>query len=46
MSLIRPDDYDWSTTREIHMIEGDKAAGITDTGIDSAEGIETARKVR
>lgn len=45
MSLIKPDDYDWSTTREIHIVEGDVKAGITESGVDSPQGIEVARKV-
>ncbi len=46
VSLIKPDNYDWESTRSIHMIEGDEAAGITESGVDSPAGIEVARKVR
>ena len=46
VSLIFPQPpYDYKSMREIHMAEGDPRAGITETGIDSPQGIEAARKV-
>ena len=46
VSLIFPQPpYDYKSMKEIHMAEGDPRAGITETGIDSAQGIENARKV-
>ena len=46
VSLIFPQPpYDYKSMKEIHMAEGDPRAGITETGIDSPQGIEAARKV-
>ena len=46
VSLIWPEaPYDYKSMKEIHMAEGDPKAGITEVGIDSPQGIESARKV-
>jgi hypothetical protein len=37
--------YDYKSMKNIHMAEGDPKAGITEVGVDSPQGIESARKV-
>lgn len=37
--------YDYTSMKNIHMAEGDPKAGITEVGVDSPQGIESARKV-
>lgn len=37
--------YDYKSMKNIHMAEGDPRAGITEVGVDSPQGIESARKV-
>jgi hypothetical protein len=46
VSVIWPQPpYDYRSMKDIHMAEGDPRAGITESGVDSPQGIESARKV-
>jgi len=45
MSIMKPQNYDWKTTREIPTVEEDASAHAPMTGEDSMEAMDHAKKV-